>query len=95
MSAKRYLTLKLALKDKNEGAVGCVVHIKDKYALARFSNRKVGRKVYMAQKRLGKDVRYMERVNGFAESFPDKTKEEIVEILKKQLTEGGDFDEVK
>ena len=95
MSAEKYLTLNLALKDKNFGDVGCVVHVKDEQALARFSHTKVAKKIFLSQKKQGKDVKYMERVNGFIEKFPDKTKEEIVEILKEQLKQGGSFDEIK
>jgi len=95
MSVKNYLTLKLTLNDKHEGAVGCIVYVKDKHALARFSNSKVAKRIYFAQKKLGKKVVFMERVNGFAENFPDKTKEEIIELLKEQLKQGGEFDEVK
>lgn len=89
MLESKYLTLNVVLKHPNIEKVGCIVHIRDGYAIAKFSHRIVARMIFADQKKLGRDVVYKERITGFIQKFPNMTKEQIYELLKNQLMKGG------
>lgn len=85
----KYITMNILFETANEGKVGCIVSVCDERAIVKFSHRRVGRMVWASERKLGKEVTYIERINGFVEKYPGKKKEEIVEILKKELEKSG------
>jgi len=67
------------------------VFCKDNYAVASFSNKKFGKKLFKLQKRLGKKVTYNERLGLIIERIQDKTATEIAKQMSAELKkEGGD-----
>ena len=72
----------------NYGKVACKIKIRDGFALAVFSDRRLARDMYYAEKKLGiDDVQYKERLSALATRYTDKTKEEIITILVNKLRE--------
>lgn len=80
------VVLKCVFDSSNYGKVGCTIKIKDEIAMAVFSDRRLAKDMYLAEKKLGiDDVYYKERLSCLATKYPKKTKEEISKLLVKKL----------
>lgn len=67
------------------GQVACAIHIDDFAAVARFSDKRLGKDMFEAEKKQGnKNISWDERRGFLIEKYPDKTKDKIAkEIIKK------------
>lgn len=74
------------------GLLTCLVSIKNEYAVTTFKSLKHAKEFYANEKEGGADVRLVERSKAIIEKFEDKTKEEILKIIKAELKKvGGKF----
>jgi len=82
------LTLECIFDSANYGKVGCKIKIKDGLALAVFSDRRLAKDMYLAEKKLNiDDVYYQERLSCLGTKYPNKSKEDIAKLLIKKLDE--------
>ena len=80
------LRMELVFESKTYGSVACLIKIVDGGAVAVFSDRRLARDMYYAEKKLNiDDVYYKERLNALGTKYPNKTKEEIANILKQKF----------
>lgn len=87
MDTSEQIKLEVMFDSKTYGAVGCNINIIDGVALARFSDVRLARDMYNAEKKLGNDVYFKERLSTYGEKFPGKTKEEIAKDIIKKFEE--------
>ena len=71
------------------GLIHALVSIKKEYAVVTFKSLKHAREFYANEKEGGADVKLVERNKSIVERYKDKTKEEILEIIKKELRKSG------
>lgn len=84
----KYLKLTVTFKAPF-GLITCLVSIKNNYAITTFKSLKHAREFYANEKEGGADVKLVERSNSIVEKYPDKTKEEILKIIKAELRKAG------
>jgi hypothetical protein len=84
MENKEYKKLKIEciFNSPNYGKVACVVDIGDFVAIARFSDVRLAKDMFNAEKKLGNtNQKFNERLKCIIELYPNKTKEEIAKEL--------------
>jgi len=80
------LTLAVVFDSANYGKVACKIKIIDGYALAVFSDRRLAKEMYLAEKKLNIDeVFYKERLSALGTKYPNKSKEDIAKDLIKKF----------
>ena len=80
------LKIEAIFDSANYGKVACKIKINDGMALAVFSDRRLARDMYWAEKQLGiDDVYFQERLSALATKYPGKTKEYIAKVLLDKL----------
>jgi len=80
------LGIEAVFDSANYGKVACKIKITDGVALAVFSDRRLAKDMYYAEKKLGIDeVHYHERLSALATRYPNKKKEEIMKLLVNKL----------
>ena len=80
------ITLKCIFESFQYGKVTCMIKIKDEVALAVFSDNRLAKDMYYAEKKIGiDDVKYQERLSCIGTNYPKKNKEEIAKILMKKF----------
>ena len=76
------LMLECVFDSANYGKVGCKIKIQDGVALAIFTDRRLAKNMYLAEKKLAiDDVYYHERLSALGTKYPGKKKEDIAKIL--------------
>jgi len=80
-----YLTLSIKMKSPEGKQITGIVYITNEYAIATFSDKNLAKKLYEIESKKGLDVRYNEKNNAFVQNYKGKTKEEILEIIKREL----------
>lgn len=82
------LKLEVVFDSKNYGQVACKIKIVDGLALAVFSDRRLAKDMYLAEKKLGiDDVYFKERLSCLGTKYPNKSKEDIAKHLIKKFDE--------
>ena len=80
------LKIKSVFDSSKYGKVGCTIKITDGIAIAVFTDRRLAKDMYWAEKKLNiDDVYYKERLSALATKYLNKTKEEIAKIILKKL----------
>jgi len=88
--------IKKSLTGLPERVIG-VMRIKDQYAVLSLpkKHRRMLRKMYKHEKRIGSDVSYNEELNLMIERFEGKNQMEVAGIIAKQIKkEGGEMIEL-
>lgn len=83
---EKELRLNIELKDPSGKPVMGSVIIRDGVALSTFSDKDLTEKLYSKK---NKNQTYLKDKNVLIEKYPHKTKQEILEIIKKELAIGG------
>ena len=74
--------IKAIFDSSNYGKVSCTITIKKGVALAIFSDKRLAKDMYYAEKKLAiDDVYYNERLGALGTKYPGKTSEEIAKML--------------
>lgn len=86
------LKLEVMFNSANYGQIACNIKILDGVALAFFSDRRLARDMYFAEKRSGNPhISFKERLSCLGENYPNKTKEDIAKELIKKFQEHNDI----
>ena len=86
MDKEKELKIEAIFDSANYGKVSCKIKINDGVALAVFSDRRLAKDMYWAEKQLGiDDVYFKERLSALATKYPGKTKETIAKLLIMKL----------
>jgi hypothetical protein len=92
----KYITIYIRLINPKGKQIDGTVIIKDGMSAFYCEDKKLPKKLYTIEKRKGEDVAYNFVHKAFVKRYKDKTKEEIRDILKKELeAQGGDITEEK
>lgn len=83
------MTLSLTLKNSNGKIVNGKVIVRDGMALAVFDNPTLALKLYEMDKKKGSEVFFNKEYNAYVQKYKNKTKEQIWEILKKEVEQAG------
>ena len=87
----KYIQLTVAFKAPF-GLISCLVSIKNGVAVTTFKSLKHAREFYANELEGGAKVKLVERSKSIIEKYPDKTKEEILEIIQDELKKvGGEY----
>lgn len=86
------IKIEALFNSKNYGQIACNIKIQDGLALAFFSDRRLARDMYFAEKKLGNPyILFKERLSCLGEKYPNKTKEEIAKELIKKFQDHNDI----
>lgn len=86
MSKEKSIVIKIKLKNALGQKCKGLVNIMDGVALSVFTDKKLAKELYDAEKNSGnKNVFYDNNSNAFIQQYKGKKKEEISEILQKEL----------
>ena len=81
-----FLTIESVFDSSNYGKVHCKIKIHNGFAMAVFSDRRLAKDMYEAEKKLAiDDVYYHERLSALGTKYPGKTKEDIAKIIITKL----------
>ena len=86
MENENDLRIEAVFDSANYGKVACKIKITEGVALAVFSDVRLARDMYFAEKKLGIDDVYLkERVSAMATKYPGKNQKQIAKILTDKL----------
>lgn len=89
MSQTKYIKVLIRLRDPlGKEVIGQII-IRDGFALSTFSNTKLAKQLYEEDKKNGLDVAFNEEHNAYIQKFGEKSKQEIIKIIKKELEQLG------
>lgn len=90
-SGDEFRTIKGQLQNKtNLHVINFQILIKDEYAISSFDESNFAKKLVEAENRAGnKNIKYAPLIKSAIEQYPGKKKEEIVEIVIKELKKSG------
>jgi len=78
----KQIKLEVVFQSPKYGAVGCLITIVDGAAAAKFSDVRLARDMFWAERELGnKNQIFKQRLSCIFEKFQDKTKEDIAKEL--------------
>lgn len=83
------LTMTIKLRNKRGKIVNGQVVIDDGIAIANFDDPNLAYDLYKTDRKMGLSSWYKQETKSYIQKFKGKTKEEIVEILKKELKGAG------
>jgi len=69
--------------------VGIRIICKPQYAVSSWSDKKLAKKIVKMGKRKGDDIHYNEQLELVTQRYKEKSEEEVVEIIKKELNSIG------
>lgn len=82
MVDKEDMRIECVFKHPQFGPVACLIKIRDEVAVAKFSDVRLARQMYQAEKKLGnKNQKLVERISCLTEVYPGKSKEEIAKVI--------------
>jgi len=84
-----YITVFVELKSPKGKTVGGQIVVRDGYALATFIDPSLAKQIYEADLKDGKDVKFNKEHNAFIQKYKNKTKDEILKILSKEIERAG------
>jgi len=89
MLQKNYTTINLRLRSPAGNPVAGAVIVRDEFALVTFSDPKLARQLYEMELKQGEDVAFNDKQNALIKRYKGKKKDEIITILKKEITNAG------
>lgn len=89
MNEKKYLSINLKLRAPDGSAVDGIVIIKDGWAISNFRHPTLAKELYIAEKKRHENVSYDAEKKYVIQKYANKTKEQIMEIIKKELNKSG------
>ena len=98
MSNKKYTQINATIKKKaGLTSLGKKVHIriicKPQYAVSVWSDKKLAQKIVKMGKKKGDEIYYNKELNLVTQKYPNKSEQEIVSTIKKELEAiGGEIE---
>lgn len=94
MNKKKYTQidaslLKPATLTKLSKTVNIRIICKPQYAVSVWSDRKLAKKIVKMGKKKGNDIHYNSKLNIVTQRYKEKTEQEVVDIIKKELKSCG------
>ena len=89
MNEKKYLSINLKLRAPDGNFVDGIIVIRDGWAISNFKHPTLAKELYIAEKKRHEDVSYDAEKKYIIQKYANKTKEQIIEIIKKELNKSG------